>query len=133
MNPLTGIPILHPSALVLTKIKRWAGLKDSTHPRAKTKAAAHLGDIKFLVEWLVERDLRIDISSYNAAKPERLYNAQNLYRQYLEENGLTRQLDQFRQVVSPHDMKHMGWEVEREMRQAGEQTGEGTSAEMEAA
>lgn len=104
----TGLPILHPSVLVLTKLKRWANIQDSTHPTTKAKALTDIQDIKFLVNWLFRRDLTINVSSYHSAKPERLYQALKVYHEHLQENGPMERLDEFRKVVGPDDRKMMG-------------------------
>lgn len=104
----SGLPTLHPSVLVLTKMKRWASISDSTFPPSVKKAGTDLQDIDFLIKWLQERNLKISVGAYNAAKPERLYSALKVYAKHLEDNRLTEKLDLFKQVLSAYDTEKMG-------------------------
>ena len=44
-----GLPILHPSVLILTKLKRWVHISTSAYPPSVRKAKADLAGILFLV------------------------------------------------------------------------------------
>ncbi|OQD61236.1 hypothetical protein PENPOL_c018G08730 [Penicillium polonicum] len=41
----TTIPIVHPSVLILTKIKRWYSFAESTRPQSETKAGGDFEDM----------------------------------------------------------------------------------------
>ncbi|KAI9656987.1 MAG: hypothetical protein M1829_000360 [Trizodia sp. TS-e1964] len=87
-----SIPILRPNILILTKIKRCAMLIDSTRPKSMKKFSFDISDIKFLLEWLVKHNQKVDFAGYSSPTPERLYTAtHNLlkhWRETLEENLL---------------------------------------------
>lgn len=89
-------------------MKRWASISESTFPGSVAKAGTDLRDIDFLIKWLQERNLKINVAAYNAAKPERLYNALKVYAKHLEDNGLREKLDLFKQVLSAYDTERMG-------------------------
>ncbi|MCJ1469758.1 hypothetical protein MMC07_008400 [Pseudocyphellaria aurata] len=82
-----GLPIVHPSILVLTKLKRWANISKSTYPPSMVKAETDLIDITFLIDWLAQRGQKISVPAYNAAVPERLYDALRTYEDFLKEKG----------------------------------------------
>ncbi|KAF7424002.1 hypothetical protein PC9H_009302 [Pleurotus ostreatus] len=44
------LPVLHPSVLILTKLKRWTNIFASSRPKSRKKAASDLVDITFLVQ-----------------------------------------------------------------------------------
>ena len=72
------------------------------------KADSDLRDIAFLIQWLQKRHLKISIAAYNAAKPERLYEALKVYAKYLEGRGLTSALNLLGQVLTASDMEQIG-------------------------
>jgi hypothetical protein len=49
---------------ILTKIKRWSFLAESTRPQSMRKAERDIWDIEALLNWLVQNDLRIDFEGY---------------------------------------------------------------------
>ncbi|KZT10200.1 uncharacterized protein LAESUDRAFT_694863 [Laetiporus sulphureus 93-53] len=67
------LPILHPSVLILTKLKRWCMICDSTRPRTKLKYTNDERDLRFMVRWLLDHNLYIDFDNYRGKdKPELL-------------------------------------------------------------
>ncbi|KAJ5551539.1 hypothetical protein N7535_000517 [Penicillium sp. DV-2018c] len=60
----TPIPIVAPSVLVLTKIKRWSFLAESSRPQSVRKAERDVQDIVVLLKWLDKNDLHIDFEGY---------------------------------------------------------------------
>ncbi|KAI2722809.1 hypothetical protein CBS147332_3738 [Penicillium roqueforti] len=58
------IPIVHPSVLVLTKIKRWAFIAESTRPQSNRKARGDFEDITAILNWLARKNLRIYFTNY---------------------------------------------------------------------
>lgn len=58
------IPILHPSILILTKLKRWTVNRTSTREKTKTKIATDRADIEYLIIWLAEQEWKIEFSKY---------------------------------------------------------------------
>ncbi|KAG9224473.1 hypothetical protein CCMSSC00406_0007666 [Pleurotus cornucopiae] len=62
------LPVLHPSVLILTKLKRWTNIFASSRPKSRKKAASDLVDITFLVQWLIQEELRIDFDLYQLSE-----------------------------------------------------------------
>lgn len=69
LNPPISVPVVAPSVLVLTKIKRWSFLAESTRPLSIRKAKRDVEDIEVLLKWLARNGLRIDFEAY-PEKPE---------------------------------------------------------------
>ncbi|KAF5586359.1 hypothetical protein FPCIR_7969 [Fusarium pseudocircinatum] len=69
------IPILHPGVLILTKMKRSCQYIGSTRPQSVVKFNSDVRDIVYLLHWLQDHGNKIDFISYDAASPERLYDA----------------------------------------------------------
>jgi len=61
---------LHPGVLIITKIKRWVHIAESTRPQSIQKANSDLSDITFLIRWLVSNDQEVDFESYAAILPK---------------------------------------------------------------
>ncbi|KAL9100940.1 MAG: hypothetical protein Q9163_003755 [Psora crenata] len=84
-----SIPIVHPSVLVLTKIKRWMFIAESTRPASKSKANHDLTDIRVILRWLAERKIRIDFTAYPEQPKDRfLPGLRMLYARDTEAQGL---------------------------------------------
>ncbi|KAF5601785.1 hypothetical protein FPANT_1649 [Fusarium pseudoanthophilum] len=76
LRPGNGsIPILHPSVLILTKMKRAHHYIGSTRPQSMNKLRSDTFDILHLLHWLQDHDKKIDFINYDSAAPERLYDA----------------------------------------------------------
>ncbi|PWY66396.1 hypothetical protein BO94DRAFT_528783 [Aspergillus sclerotioniger CBS 115572] len=78
---LSELPIVHPSILFLTKVKRWAIYRTSHRPESKRKFKTDAEDIVVLLKWLRDSGMHIDFAGY----PERpkeltLQNVCDLYR-----------------------------------------------------
>ncbi|WEW61207.1 hypothetical protein PRK78_006697 [Emydomyces testavorans] len=58
------VPLIHPAVLVLTKIKRWMYIAESTRPASIKKAINDEHDIEALLKWLQERNVKIEFSWY---------------------------------------------------------------------
>jgi len=67
---IQSVIVLHPGVLVITKIKRWMNLAESTRPQSIMKAGTDKRDILFLLKWLVEQNRKVDFQSYEAIKPK---------------------------------------------------------------
>jgi hypothetical protein len=50
-------------------------LSESTRPRSINKAKTDLEDIRYLLHWLAQHKENIDFVRYEAAHPERLFDA----------------------------------------------------------
>lgn len=60
----TTVPVIHPVPLVLTKIKRWMFIAESTRPASRIKAHNDLDDIKTLLQQMVDNKMTMDFSLY---------------------------------------------------------------------
>ncbi|KAH1334348.1 hypothetical protein KXX67_006555 [Aspergillus fumigatus] len=69
---LLRVPIVAPSVLVLTKIKRWSTLAESTRPQSIKKADSDIDDIEVLLKWLARNQFHIDFEGYLAKPKEEL-------------------------------------------------------------
>ncbi|KAI6772957.1 hypothetical protein HG530_003915 [Fusarium avenaceum] len=69
------LPILQPSVLILTKIKRAYHYIGSTRPQSVFKYNADVRDIFYLLLWLQVRREKIDFGSYDASDPRSIYRA----------------------------------------------------------
>ncbi|OQE38473.1 hypothetical protein PENCOP_c008G05304 [Penicillium coprophilum] len=68
----TPIPIVHPAVLMLTKVKRWSDIAQSTRPRSIKKAHGDFQDIQVILGWLISNNLRIDFTAYPEKPKESL-------------------------------------------------------------
>lgn len=66
-------------------------------------------DVEFLVQWLVNRGLKISIAGYNAAEPERLYQALKAHVENLKKEGMEEGLGLLRQVVTDEDWQRVAF------------------------
>ncbi|KAF4571678.1 hypothetical protein EYR36_009021 [Pleurotus pulmonarius] len=76
------LPVLHPSVLILTKLKRWTTIFTSTHPKSRKKAASDFSDIAFLVQWLIQQELFIDFDQYQLSEGKERSVLLNYVRMY---------------------------------------------------
>ncbi|KAL7928856.1 hypothetical protein V8C35DRAFT_325587 [Trichoderma chlorosporum] len=97
------IPILRPSVLVLTKIKRCVQFIGSTRPKSQRKFEADLVDIEHLLSYLVSRGEKIDFTSYSSPNPERLYKAVGDLFQYYRSNEVDGMVDALLSVLEESD------------------------------
>ncbi|KAM5474602.1 hypothetical protein MferCBS49748_000008 [Microsporum ferrugineum] len=66
------MPFLHPGILILTKLKRWMHIADSTRPASILRAAHDLNDMKTILEWLVSHNLKVNFEMYPEKSKEEL-------------------------------------------------------------
>ncbi|KAJ9480970.1 hypothetical protein VN97_g12546 [Penicillium thymicola] len=85
----TTIPIVHPSVLILTKIKRWHSLAESTRPQSVRKAGGDFEDMTVILLWLAENNLRIDFTAYPEKPKGELLPC---FRKLYELHAITRSL-----------------------------------------
>ncbi|KAI0035181.1 hypothetical protein K488DRAFT_83264 [Vararia minispora EC-137] len=71
-DPESKLPVLHPSLLPLTKIKRWTHARSSTRLRTLGKRNTDQQDIVFMLAWLNTQDLKIRFSDYAGADKAKL-------------------------------------------------------------
>lgn len=103
-----GLPVLHPRILILTKLKRWAGIYKHTYPPSILGASADIADLDFLVEWLAYRGIKISIPAYNVEAPERLWQSMIAYAAYLKNGGELERFALFKQIVTDGNWKYIG-------------------------
>ncbi|KAG5754855.1 hypothetical protein H9Q69_004545 [Fusarium xylarioides] len=82
-----SIPIFHPGVLILTKMKRSCQYIGSTRPQSVVKFNSDVRDIVYLLHWLQDQSKKIDFANYDAASPERLYDAVRKMRAHWESKG----------------------------------------------
>ena len=75
-----AVPVLHPSILILTKLKRWATTVESTRPKTKEKNAADAADIEWMIIWLAGNNLKIRFEEYAGKTKEDLLPLIRKYR-----------------------------------------------------
>ena len=86
-NP-TVIEILHPSILILTKMKRWYHNLESTRPATVRKNISDRRDLDFLVLWLANNGMTIEFELYEGKPKEELLKFVRKYREKVGENEL---------------------------------------------
>lgn len=82
LGSLTVIQILHPSVLILTKLKRWAMNCDSTRPKTVQKSDSDKFDLDFMIFWLHDKELLIDFDSYIGKTKPALLSYVGKYREH---------------------------------------------------
>ncbi|KAI1074772.1 hypothetical protein F5B20DRAFT_595816 [Whalleya microplaca] len=103
----SGIPILHPAVLILTKMKRCAQLVTSTRPQSVYKFENDLSDIEFLLNWLAQRNEKIDFVGYNSTTVDRLYKAVEDIADYWRQAGEQDLVDLLDSVLKPSDREQI--------------------------
>ncbi|KAI0315293.1 hypothetical protein OF83DRAFT_1034585, partial [Amylostereum chailletii] len=100
------IIILHPCILILTKLKRWSTQRTSTWPKALRKNLTDRQDIKYLIQWLAEHDLKIEFDSYIGKSKHDLLRMVGLFHdRLLEHEGPL--METLRLVMYPDDWEAM--------------------------
>lgn len=99
---------MHPSILVLTKLKRWANISTSTYPPSMRKARTDFEDILFLLRWQADRNLTISVQLYKAQHPDRLYQALNTLAVYVKDKRMLEPWALLKKVVTAEDWQRMG-------------------------
>jgi hypothetical protein len=99
---LEAIPILHPSILILTKLKRWTQIYQSTRPRTKSKALSDRTDIDFLIDCMSREGIRIDFEAYEGKPKAVLLDLIREFHEVLrkEDNG---RIDALKSIVNEDD------------------------------
>ena len=83
----TDIPLLHPSVLILTKLKRWYTTLPSTRPKTVLKHRSDEGDIDYMVHWLARNGLMIQFGEYRGKVGEELMRYVRTYLAEKVKNG----------------------------------------------
>ena len=74
---------------MLTKLKRWTPIKESTRPKSVLKARCDFEDIGTILSWLARNNLRIDFTAYpEKPKEELLPGVRKLYEIHSEVRSL---------------------------------------------
>lgn len=97
------VPALHPGILVLTKIKRFVFICESTRPKSMQKASQDAKDIVYLLGWLAQRKLFITIGQYQTDQPDKLDWAVRKYMTFVEQNGWVEELGLVKSVLNDED------------------------------
>lgn len=102
-NLLTGIPTLHPSFLVFSRIKRWQSVYKSIYPVTHARAQWDFADIRFLTKWLADRQLMMSFVAYDASSPGRVARAVRTYATMIQHVQFSVSWEHFRMVVGTTD------------------------------
>jgi DNA-directed RNA polymerase subunit L len=79
-------------------------LCESTRPRSILKAGTDLEDIIYVLKWLVEHKETIDFARYEAAHPERLFDAVRKLVYIGKRDGQARLLELLFSVLTEEDL-----------------------------
>ncbi|KAK2806656.1 hypothetical protein FQN51_006622 [Onygenales sp. PD_10] len=71
-RPNHAAPIVDPGVLILTKLKRWMFLAESTRPKSVTRAENDFYDMEKILRWLDKRSATIDMARYPETSKEKL-------------------------------------------------------------
>ena len=88
-------------------MKRWKTVSESTRPQSQIKAFTDKTDIRFLINWLKDRNITISFSEYNSEHPERLDLAVKAYTEHVKESGTVEELNSLKKVIAPEDQKRL--------------------------
>lgn len=66
------IPILHPSVLIITKLKRWTQNCSSTRPKTIQQHSNDEQDLFLLIDWMSKRGVKIDCEAYQGKGKEQI-------------------------------------------------------------
>ncbi|UZP46397.1 hypothetical protein NXS19_014209 [Fusarium pseudograminearum] len=98
-----SVPILKPGVLILTKMKRATQYIGSTRPQSMLKYSSDLQDILHLLAWLGDNKRKIDFVAYDAASPERLYDAVRSMRDHWARLGQSNNVEMLDSALKPSD------------------------------
>ncbi|KAK2804373.1 hypothetical protein FQN50_006666 [Emmonsiellopsis sp. PD_5] len=94
-------PIIDPGVLILTKLKRWMFLAESTRPESITRAENDLYDMEKTLRWLDKRGATIDMTKYPETSKEKLLEG---FRKLIQANG-GRLYDLLKSTLHPDDFQ----------------------------
>ncbi|OBZ66448.1 hypothetical protein A0H81_13668 [Grifola frondosa] len=95
------LQILHPGLLILTKMKRWYINRDSTRPKTIAKSSSDRRDLDFLVSWLADKNMTIELDLYKGKSKDELLIYVRLYREKVEDDADL--LDALQTAMKPED------------------------------
>ncbi|KIL67782.1 hypothetical protein M378DRAFT_9060 [Amanita muscaria Koide BX008] len=98
-----SLPILHPSILILTKLKRWCQTHTSTRPLTRRKAMSDRQDIEYLILWMSNRSMTIDFEQYQGKSKDTLLALVRELRDVIHSEDHTEMLGALRNVVTNDD------------------------------
>ncbi|KAI0329290.1 hypothetical protein GY45DRAFT_1253255, partial [Cubamyces sp. BRFM 1775] len=88
-----GVRLLHPSILILTKLKRWSTSYTSTWQKTVRKVASDNNDIRYMIRWLSNNNEHIRFDDYEGkTKPELLVMLRRYYDKYADNTELMEML-----------------------------------------
>ncbi|KAI0062296.1 hypothetical protein BV25DRAFT_1991595 [Artomyces pyxidatus] len=97
--------ILHPSVLILTKLKRWAQNHDSTRPKTVLKNKSDQNDLDYIIYWLAENHLPIGFDDYQGKGKDELLGFVRTYRNKFAENQEL--METLQSLVEPLDWDNL--------------------------
>ncbi|KAK7036752.1 hypothetical protein VNI00_011418 [Paramarasmius palmivorus] len=108
---LSGLPVLHPKVLILTKLKRWSAIQDSTRPKTMLKARSDLEDVKFLVNFLAEKQEHVAFDEYAGKPREALLKHVGVLWEHFVLHEDTDSLETLQKVLKPDDLEALQQQV----------------------
>ncbi|KAI0781992.1 hypothetical protein C8Q75DRAFT_789278 [Abortiporus biennis] len=96
-----SIQILHPSVLILTKLKRWFHSHSSTRPKTILKVKSDQRDIDYMIYWLAQEGMRIRFDLYEGKSRQELLIFVETYKKKFEENETL--MATLRSILEPED------------------------------
>ncbi|KAF8802084.1 hypothetical protein BYT27DRAFT_7261206 [Phlegmacium glaucopus] len=98
-----SIRILHPSVLILTKLKRWSCNYDSTRPKTVLKNKSDQKDISYLLNWLADKEMTVAFEDYKGkTKDDLLVYVRNYRDKFRDDVEL---IEVLKSVMKPDDWK----------------------------
>lgn len=99
----SAIRILHPSVLILTKLKRWSHNYESTRPKTVLKNKSDQKDISYLLNWLANKEMTIAFEDYKGkTKDELLVYVRNYRDKFRDDVEL---IEVLKSVMKPDEWK----------------------------
>ncbi|KAK2755525.1 hypothetical protein FQN54_006465 [Arachnomyces sp. PD_36] len=71
----TDIPVIHPSVLISTKVKRWKSIAASTRPETAEQATRDIVDIEIILQWLEASNMGVSFKTYPEKSTRELLDA----------------------------------------------------------
>jgi hypothetical protein len=99
------VHILHPSILILTKLKRWDKCYDSTRPKTMLKNQSDQRDIEFIIDWLAGKGMVIEFDKYQGKpKVELLHIVRRYYDRFVQNLEL---IEKLKTIILEDDWNEM--------------------------
>jgi hypothetical protein len=101
------VPILHPTILILTKLKRWTVTFCSTRPKTRAKCASDAADLEYIIQWMFERELKIAFGDYQGKDKVDLLRLVRIYWDKLLLDEREELVEMLRSIMHEEDYTHI--------------------------